>query len=232
VPVPAGQKGPAFKGWLGLRLREQDVARAFRGAGNIGLILGPPSGQLVDVDLDCPEARDLADRMLPPTASVTGRPSSPRSHRWYICPGVQTVRHRDPITDASIIELRGEGSQTLVGPSIHPTGEPYTPLLDADPAPADPTVLRDAVAHLAAEVVRLRHGTVPPPPRPASVSSLFPLTPSTDRTHLLRRGLPGQDPARDRGPGRPQGHVRRRHRLGPRLRPHRGRGPGAAGRAL
>ncbi|MEI8194334.1 MAG: zincin-like metallopeptidase domain-containing protein, partial [Phycisphaerae bacterium] len=163
VPVPAGQKGPRLAAWQHLRLREQDVAQAFHGAGNLGLILGEASGNLVDVDLDCPEARELADRLLPPTDGVTGRPSSPRSHRWYICPDLQTVRHRDPVTHGSIVELRGTGSQTLVGPSIHPSGEHYD-FLTGDPAQVEATTLREAVAQMAAEVIQIRHGSTPNQP--------------------------------------------------------------------
>jgi hypothetical protein len=186
VPIYAGQKDPCLKNWLRLRLRYGDVPHAFRAAGNLGLILGPASRDLVDVDLDCVEARELADNFLPPTAAITGRPSSPRSHRWYICPEVQTVRHRDPVTRASIVELRGTGSQTLVGPSIHPSGERYDPL-NGDPAPVKLQELRDAVSRLAAEVIRLRHGNIPNPrialgslPRP-------PMVFSGDRGRLIRR---------------------------------------------
>ena len=186
VPVPVGQKGPRLVGWQNLRLREEDVAEVFRGAGNIGLILGAPSGNLVDVDLDCPEARELADRFLPPTDGITGRPSSPSSHRWYICPDLQTVRHRDPVTHGSIVELRGVGSQTLVGPSIHPSGEPYE-FLTGDPAQANLTTLRQAVAQLAAEVIRLRHGTVQKQPDLAATLAHPPPTVIADRARLLRR---------------------------------------------
>ena len=193
VPVPAGQKGPVLKGWQHLKLREGDVAEAFCGAGNIGLILGQASGNLVDVDLDCPETRELADRALPPTAGVTGWSSAPRSHRWYICAGIQTVRHRDPKSGSSIVELRGDGSQTLVGPSIHPSGELYDPL-EGEPAQTDAAALHDAVARLAAEIVLLRHGQLFPPPSIPQAPYRAPLsaghnTSAQARHHLLEQGL-------------------------------------------
>lgn len=186
VPVPAGQKGPILRGWQKLRLTQKQVPEAFRDAGNIGILLGIASGDLVDVDLDCPEARDLADRFLPPTEAITGRLRSPRSHRWYICPDVGTVRHRDPVTRESIVELRGIGSQTLVGPSIHPSGDPYD-LLAGDPASVDAKSLCEAVERLAAEVIRLRHGEIALKQAPAAVLA-HPL-PSVggDRKILLRR---------------------------------------------
>ena len=184
VPIYAGRKDPCLKNWLQLRLRSADVQQAFRTAGNLGLILGCASRDLVDVDLDCAEARELADEYLPPTEGITGRRSSPRSHYWYLCAGVQTTRHRDPVTRASIVELRSTGSQTLVGPSIHPSGEPYD-FLQGEPALVDLPVIRQAVASLAAEVIRLRHGTLPQPPPKAPQLPTIPLT--TDRAALLRR---------------------------------------------
>lgn len=157
VPIPAGSKGPVAFNWQHLRVMPETVMSEFLGAGNIGLLLGSPSGHLVDVDLDCPEAKELADQFLPPTPAVTGRASSPRSHRWYVCPGIETVRHRDPVTKASLVELRGTGCQTLVGPSIHPSGERYD-FLETEPALVRPSELRAAVESLACEIIRSRHG--------------------------------------------------------------------------
>ena len=119
----------------------------------------------------------------PPRAPPAGQ-ARPASHRWYIARDVQTVRHRDPVTRASIIELRGAGSQTLVGPSIHPSGEPYDPL-DGQPAQVDATRLWECVDQLAQEVIRLRHGDIQPastpqqPPEPRHVPI------SDDRNRLL-----------------------------------------------
>ena len=80
MPLRVGSKSPARRDWTKLRLEPE----VFPDPGNIGIILGEPSGWLVDVDLDCDEAIELADQYLPPTAAITGRPSSPKSHRWYI----------------------------------------------------------------------------------------------------------------------------------------------------
>ena len=184
VPINAGEKAPCIKNWETHRLHESDLEWLFRSAGNIGLRLGATSHDLVDVDLDCIEARELADQILPPTEAVTGRPSSPKSHRWYYCPAVQTRRHQDPKTRASIVEIRGTGCQTLVGPSIHPSGEPYD-FLRGEPASIDMPALCAAVQKLANEVVLRRHGFIPEirpvsPPR-----SPVPVT--IDHNRLLRR---------------------------------------------
>ena len=55
IPLPAGEKKPVIRGWNALRLSEDDLPLHFNGTGNIGLLLGEPSGWLVDVDLDCDE---------------------------------------------------------------------------------------------------------------------------------------------------------------------------------
>ncbi len=161
VPIPVGQKGPRLKGWQRLRLAVDELPAHFNGGGNIGLLLGEPSGGLVDVDLDCPEARTFAAQYLPPTDAKTGRPSAPQSHWWYIVDGaITSTRHRDPIDKSVIVELRSTGQQTLVGPSIHPSGEPYD-MLEGEPARVDAIALAASVAGLAEAILRARHGDAP-----------------------------------------------------------------------
>src|SRR5262249_7993777 len=75
---------------------------------------GAPSGGLVDVDLDAPEALAVCDSFLPRTNLVFGRPSTPRAHREYRVQGepARTAQFRD--TDGTmLVELRCTGSQTL-----------------------------------------------------------------------------------------------------------------------
>jgi hypothetical protein len=66
VPVPARQKEPVLKGWQMLRLAEADLPTHFSNGNNIGALCGVPSGGLVDVDLDVPEAAAAAVALLPP----------------------------------------------------------------------------------------------------------------------------------------------------------------------
>jgi primase-like protein/bifunctional DNA primase/polymerase-like protein len=128
VPIPAGEKGPKLPGWGKLRLGLDEMARHFTGDCNIGVILGPPSGELVDIDLDCSEALELADLYLPPTAAEFGRKSKPRSHRLYIAAGAVHEAFSDPLDGSTLLELRAEGRdggchQTVFPPSMHPSGE-------------------------------------------------------------------------------------------------------------
>ena len=157
IPVPARKKIPVLKGWTELRLSESDLPAHFNGTGNIGVLLGQPSGWLVDVDLDCEEAVSLAPKFLPPTGATSGRPGKPASHWWYVCEGAKTRKHQDPVSKKMIAELRSTGAQTIVGPSIHPSGEPYDPL-DGEPAVVDAGGLAAAVAALAEAVTEARHG--------------------------------------------------------------------------
>jgi hypothetical protein len=161
IPVPAGTKVPVLKGWTDLRLSDADLPGHFNGTGNIGVLLGEPSGWLVDIDLDCEEAITLAPQFLPPTGAMTGRPGKPASHWWYICEGARTRKHQDPVSKKMIVETRSTGAQTVVGPSIHPCGESYDPL-EGTPAVADAQVLAARVAALADAVIKARHGDPPP----------------------------------------------------------------------
>ncbi|MCA9091334.1 MAG: bifunctional DNA primase/polymerase, partial [Planctomycetaceae bacterium] len=84
VPIPYKQKRPVLKEWEQLRLSESDLDQYFDQPANVGLILGEPSGNLVDVDLDCAEARAIASNYLPATAAKSGRADAADSHWWYI----------------------------------------------------------------------------------------------------------------------------------------------------
>jgi hypothetical protein len=56
VPVPAGQKAAVMVGWPEFRATADDLPRLFGRGGNIAVILGAASGELVDIDFDCSEA--------------------------------------------------------------------------------------------------------------------------------------------------------------------------------
>jgi hypothetical protein len=155
VPIPRGEKGPKLTGWGKLRLTFKDLPRYFNDNSNIGIILGPPSQELIDIDLDCPEAIVLADRYLPQTGAEFGRASKPRSHRLYIACGAIHEPFADPIDGSTLLELRAAGSdggchQTVFPPSVHPSGESieWTSEIIA-PSVADAAKLRRRCAWLA-----------------------------------------------------------------------------------
>src|SRR6185437_9355238 len=162
LPIPRGEKGPRITGWPDLRLGESDLPAYFGNGENIGAILGTPSHGIVDVDRDCSEAITVADYFLPETGCVFGRASKPRSHHFYICePNNALSRPRpekfcapDGIT---LVEVRADGQQTVVPPSLHPSGEFYEFSKDGEPAVVSGDDLRRDVARVAAAALIARH---------------------------------------------------------------------------
>jgi hypothetical protein len=122
VPIPAGAKACVTAGWQTRQFDPTDFATA----GNVGVILGARSGSLVDADLDCAEALELADFYLPATGAEFGRASRPRSHKLYVAPGAVFETFTEPIDGGgadTLIELRSDGATggahlTLLPPSI------------------------------------------------------------------------------------------------------------------
>ena len=134
IPVPFKSKKPNTPGWQHSQLREEDLEKAFSGKTNIGVILGPKSSGLTDVDLDCPEAVALAPHFLERTGAIFGRSSNPNSHWLYQTSLAQAVnksviQYRDPMRpkeDGMLVEIRigGEtGAQTIFPGSVHEKGE-------------------------------------------------------------------------------------------------------------
>lgn len=94
---------------------------------NIGIKLGAPSGGLVDIDLDCPEAVALAPSFLPTTwtfgrngpGKTTGTmvhwdDVDARRHWLYRCQNISTIK-----PSRTHVELRSTGAQTVFPGSIH-----------------------------------------------------------------------------------------------------------------
>jgi hypothetical protein len=120
-----------------------------------GVICGPlsdgnkPGHALVIVDLDARVALEKADDFLAPTGMEEGRPSKPRSHRYYLVPvasiqeeacstaaqaaraalerrghpGPKLRHFADPETGKGLIDFVGTGGQCVCPPSLHPGGE-------------------------------------------------------------------------------------------------------------
>jgi hypothetical protein len=83
VPIDECQKKPRDPAWQSLAFTEENVEEFFDPDDNIGIQLGERSGGLTDVDIDCPEALELAPSILPPTGAVFGRKSKFASHWLY-----------------------------------------------------------------------------------------------------------------------------------------------------
>lgn len=168
VPVPHRSKRPVLEGWQRLRLSADELSARLREPGNVGVILGAVSGGLVDVDLDCAEAVQLAPLVLAPTWTY-GRPSKPRSHWLYTVPGGADFRKYvdraggQPVTMLELRSSRDEGRlQSVLPPSTHEGGEAIRWSEDADASEAprvmDAEHLCGLVDKLAVATLYARHG--------------------------------------------------------------------------
>jgi hypothetical protein len=157
IPVPFKEKGPKLKDWPSLRITEQEAARYFgNGPVNVGVILGEVSDDLVDVDLDCPEAIAAAPSILP-TSLCFGRASTRAAHWIYKSAfkgkgGKAVIAFDDPVKSSRLLELRtgagGKAAQTIFPGSVHTSGETIT--WDSDPsAPLMTIEANDLVRHVA-----------------------------------------------------------------------------------
>ncbi len=131
IPVRYKEKVPVGAAWQTQRLDAADAPAVFNEAPlNLGVLWGEPTGNVVDVDLDWPEACAIAAALLPATA-VYGRASSRHSHRLYRVPAAVTGKWSVSVElvpegrKSVVLELRADGTQSVVPPSTHPSGELY-----------------------------------------------------------------------------------------------------------
>ena len=144
IPVAYQKKGPHIKGWQKLRLTESDIPGHFNGQRqNIGVLLGEPSCNHIDIDLDAPDAVTLARNFLPPTGSIFGRAGKKQSHWEYIADPLEPTTKFPDIDGTMLVEFRSTGAQTIFPGSVHPSGEAVEWDKDEDPAPVDGRLLLD-----------------------------------------------------------------------------------------
>ncbi|MFW6340718.1 MAG: DUF3987 domain-containing protein, partial [Wenzhouxiangella sp.] len=155
-------KRPTAHAWQDSTLpAAADLPRIFAGQCNLGALMGRPSADLIDVDLDWPEAGQLAPQLLPSSWSF-GREGQVR-HILYRCPDTCKTTFDAPAglhDDRRIVEVLSTGQQLVMPPSIHPSGQP----LHWHQAPADyplaeitPDDLQRLVGRLAGAALLLRH---------------------------------------------------------------------------
>jgi hypothetical protein len=154
VPIRPYEKVPRRKDWQNERIKASEIQDYFHENDNIGILWGKPSHWVVDVDLDCSEAVALAPSFLPKTDRVYGREMRPVSHYLYQSEGAESVKFNDPesldLKKACLVELRATGLQSIVPPSIHPSGERIAWEKRGDPARVPPDELRICLGQLAA----------------------------------------------------------------------------------
>jgi hypothetical protein len=137
VPIIPGSKRPGFfcnGGWEGLRawttrfvgrrsLHDERERWGRAGAG-IGVLGGPPSQDMVGVDIDTEDPETLAALLavLPPTS--VKKAGAKGETCFYHGPGIASQSWS--IAGKRVIEIIGPGRQTVLPPTIHPdTHAPY-----------------------------------------------------------------------------------------------------------
>src|SRR3954468_7959700 len=166
VPIPFRTKKPIDDGWQNRVIDEASAPRYFNGkAQNVGVILGPTSQGLTDIDLDCREAIDLAPYFLPRTDAIFGRASKPASHWLYYTALSETgtgaaIQFKEGPSGSMLVELRiggASGAQTIFPGSTHESGEPVEWTKAGDPAKTDGATLRKGVTAIAIASLLARH---------------------------------------------------------------------------
>jgi len=158
IPVPGGKKAPRIKAWTELRLTEKELEGGFPEGSNIGVLLGEPSGGLIDIDIDSDEAVAFAEAFLPKTKAIFGRKSRPGTHRLYRCLKIpkKSIKIIDE-SKATIVEIRSTGAQTIFPPSTHPSGEDISWENAGTPAEVDSDALILSVRLVAAGTILAHH---------------------------------------------------------------------------
>ncbi|HHY08472.1 MAG TPA: bifunctional DNA primase/polymerase, partial [Corynebacteriales bacterium] len=157
TPLKPRDKKPIEDNWNKHLIGEDEIDSVFTPDHNIGLLLGEPSDWIVDIDCDTPEAVITTSYLMPDTELSFGRESTGRAHLLYRCPGAQTAKFQDPINDDTILEIRSTGGQTMVPPSIHPSGEKVTWMGKGKPKELANVELQKAARLSAAAALLAKH---------------------------------------------------------------------------
>lgn len=124
MPVNHGSKAPSLNNWQSgkYQFTELDV----QSDDNVGVLLGSLSDNLIDLDLDCDEAQVIANSSIEDgfNAMMSRGGDYPTHYFFHAKDTVKTKRYKD-IDGSTILEIRGDGCQTIIPPSIHPDGSSY-----------------------------------------------------------------------------------------------------------
>lgn len=127
IPLVPKQKGPKLGGWSSYCnvLMDPDTAKQFNGKNNnIGLALGPASGLCaVDIDTDDTEWLKKIEKILPESpVKKRGAKGYTAFYKYNGLPS-KSVRNEDGTAGIDFLSV---GKQTVLPPSIHPSGMEYT----------------------------------------------------------------------------------------------------------
>ncbi len=160
TPLHEREKRTIYSTWPTRRATEGEIEAlvASRPDINLGIVTGRESGGLVDVEADSAVAVGLMRHYLPDSAAVFGRDSKPASHRLYYCSDSPVYNGlKDPTDGKMLVEVRADGHQSMVPPSIHPSGEEVRWSREGDPARVDQDNLVARAKRLAAAALIAQH---------------------------------------------------------------------------
>jgi putative DNA primase/helicase len=131
------KKNPIKADWRNQSVSAEDALAASQMLQhNIGILNGTTSG-VIDIDLDCAEAVAFADLFLPETVASFGHEGNDRGHYLVaIQSSGKTRKFNMPDSSECLVELRSDGTQTMLPPSIHPSGHKLQFRYINDSAPA------------------------------------------------------------------------------------------------
>lgn len=147
VPVEANTKRPSRGDWANPeKLFPPD---AFKPGDNIGGRWGEASKGLIDIDCDSDYARRIVEHLIRKGPRY-GRSSNRASHYLMHSPGARTKQFVNPVSKEMVIEIRSTGSQSLLPPSVHTSGEPYEWERQEPPETIDAAQLTRDIGEMAA----------------------------------------------------------------------------------
>jgi predicted P-loop ATPase len=132
VRYPHKQKGPTGVEAVDWPRKTITTPAGWVPNSNWGVLLGTeitPGKFLADIDFDWQEGLPLAKAILPRTLFGYGRESRAVTHAFYTTPAPLISKSFDDIDGRPLVELRATkadgsiGLQTMLPPSIHPSGE-------------------------------------------------------------------------------------------------------------
>jgi len=144
IPLAPGKKNPYHENWTSRDFKLEDYGKD----DNVGIRI---VGGIVDVDLDNNESVVIASVFLPSTGAIFGRTAKPKSHWLYTCPEITEPEVYKDYKGVVMLEIRtGTDQETMIPPSIHPSGEEVTWHSEDDATVVEAKVLKRAVSLLGA----------------------------------------------------------------------------------
>ena len=119
IPVPKGRKGAVIQWKKYQNVKAPEIPKDYDG--NIAVVLGKTSGNLVDVDCDTKALFDLARTILPETMTT----QSYRGGHLYYRTDYPIRKFTLDIPGYGKLEVAGQGQISILPPSLHEKGVRY-----------------------------------------------------------------------------------------------------------